>query len=108
MKITGTIIDLTQEIYTGMPVYPGHAKTVIWEHMSHEESGRTLGTGFSYQSSGLMMCDHGPTHIDPSAICPGSQRPFRGGDSPESLHYLSHLHRCQRCGAADPVRARKR
>jgi len=64
MKMNGTIIDLTQEIYTGMPVYPGHAKTVIWEHMSHEESGRMLGTEFSYQSSGLMMCDHGPTHID--------------------------------------------
>jgi kynurenine formamidase len=64
MKISGTIIDLSQEIYTGMPVYPGHAKTVIWEHMSHEESGRMLGTGFSYQSSGLMFCDHGPTHID--------------------------------------------
>lgn len=64
MKIKGKMIELSQEIYTGMPVYPGHAKTVIWEHMSHEESGRMLGTGFSYQSSGLMMCDHGPTHID--------------------------------------------
>lgn len=64
MRVKGKIIDLSQEIYTGMPVYPGHAKTVIWEHMSHEESARTLGTGFSYQSSGIMMCDHGPTHID--------------------------------------------
>jgi kynurenine formamidase len=64
MKITGKVIDLSQEIYTGMPVYPGHAKTVIWEHISHEESGRNIGTGFSYQASGLMMCDHGPTHID--------------------------------------------
>ena len=64
MKISGKIIDLSQEIYTGMPVYPGHAKTVIWEHMSHEESGRMIGTGFSYRSSGIMLCDHGPTHID--------------------------------------------
>jgi len=64
MKIKGKVIDLSQEIYTGMPVYPGHAKTVIWEHMSHEESGRMIGTGFSYRASGIMMCDHGPTHID--------------------------------------------
>lgn len=64
MKVKGKVIDLSQEIYTGMPVYPGHAKTVIWEHMSHEESLRTIGTGFSYRSSGIMMCDHGPTHID--------------------------------------------
>jgi len=48
------IIDLSQEIYTGMPVYPGHAKTVIWEHVSHEETKRNLGTGFSYQSSGII------------------------------------------------------
>jgi kynurenine formamidase len=26
----GKIIDLSQEIYQGMPVYPGHLKTVIW------------------------------------------------------------------------------
>jgi kynurenine formamidase len=64
MKFTGKMIDLSQEIYTGMPVYPGHAKTVIWEHASHDETARVLGTGFSYQSSGIMMCDHGPTHID--------------------------------------------
>lgn len=30
MKFRGKIIDLTQEIYQGMPVYPGHLKTVIW------------------------------------------------------------------------------
>jgi len=29
MKLKGKIIDLSQEIYTGMPVYPGHVKTVI-------------------------------------------------------------------------------
>lgn len=64
-KIKGKVIDLSQEIYTGMPVYPGHAKTVIWEHMAHEESERMIGTGFSYRTSGIMLCDHGPTHIDP-------------------------------------------
>lgn len=65
MDIKGKVIDLSQEIYNGMPVYPGHAKTVIWEHMSHEESKRIIGSGFSYQTSGIMFCDHGPTHIDP-------------------------------------------
>ena len=23
-----------------------------------------IGTGFSYETRGLMFCDHGPTHID--------------------------------------------
>ncbi len=60
----GKIIDLSQEIYTGMPVYPGHLKTVIWTHLSHEECRRQLGTDFSYETRGLLLCDHGPTHID--------------------------------------------
>jgi kynurenine formamidase len=64
MKVKGRIIDLTQELYQGMPVYPGHLKTVIWTHASHEEVGRQLGTGFSYETRGIMLCDHGPTHID--------------------------------------------
>jgi len=58
------IIDLSQEVYAGMPVHPGHAKTVIWEHMSYDETGRMLGTGFSCRPSGIMMGDHGPTPID--------------------------------------------
>ncbi len=60
----GKIIDLSQEIYTGMPVYPGHMKTVIWTHLSHEECQRQLGTDFSYETRGILLCDHGPTHID--------------------------------------------
>jgi kynurenine formamidase len=63
MKI-GRIIDLSQEIYQGMPVYPGHLKTVIFTHLSHEECARQLGTGFSYETQGLIICDHGPTHLD--------------------------------------------
>ncbi len=64
MLVKGTIIDLSQEIYQGMPVYPGHLKTVVWTHASHDEVRRQLGGDFSYQTSGLMICDHGPTHID--------------------------------------------
>jgi kynurenine formamidase len=58
------LVDLSQEIYQGMGVYPGHLKTVIWEHASHAETARLFEGGFSFQSSGLMMCDHGPTHVD--------------------------------------------
>jgi kynurenine formamidase len=58
------LIDLSQEIYQGMQVYPGHLKTVIWEHHSHEETVKNFEGGFSYQSRGLLMSDHGPTHVD--------------------------------------------
>lgn len=59
-----TLIDLSQEIYQGMGVYPGHLKTVIWEHAGHAETQGRFEGGFSFQSFGLMLCDHGPTHVD--------------------------------------------
>lgn len=59
-----TLIDLSQEIYQGMPVYPGHQKTVIWQHATHEETNKRFDNEMSYQSYGLMMSDHGPTHVD--------------------------------------------
>ena len=71
------VIDLTQDIFQGMPVYPGHLKTVTWEHHTHEETGRQLKGGFSYFTRGLLLSDHGPTHvdainhIDPSPDAPG-------------------------------------
>ncbi|MEH7380340.1 cyclase family protein [Bacillus sp. JJ1533] len=58
------LIDLSQEIFQGMPVYPGHVKTVIWDHHSHEETGKMLKGEFSYATRGLMLSDHGPTHVD--------------------------------------------
>jgi len=58
------LVDLSQEIYQGMYVFPGHLKTVVWEHHSHEETRKNFEGGFSYTSRGLLMSDHGPTHVD--------------------------------------------
>lgn len=58
------LIDLSQEIYQGMPIYPGHQKTVIWTHHTHEEVAKNFEGGFSYQSRGVLFSDHGPTHVD--------------------------------------------
>ncbi|HBY97150.1 MAG TPA: cyclase [Chloroflexi bacterium] len=57
-------IDLSQEIYQGMYVYTGHLKTVIWTHHEHEDTAPNFEGGFSYTSNGLLMSDHGPTHVD--------------------------------------------
>ena len=32
------LVDLSQEIFQGMGVYPGHLKTVVWDHATHEET----------------------------------------------------------------------
>jgi kynurenine formamidase len=61
------LVDLTQEIYQGMNVYPGHLKTVVWDHHLHEETVKNFEGGFSYRSKGLLLSDHGPTHVD--ALC---------------------------------------
>lgn len=58
------IIDLSQVIENDMEVYPGHQKTKIWEHHTHEETFKKLGTGFSYSTLGFTMSDHGGTHVD--------------------------------------------
>jgi len=71
-----TLIDLSQDIYQGMYVYPGHLKTVIWEHHTHEETRKNFEGGFSYQSRGLLLSDHGPTHVDAlSHLDPRPQAP---------------------------------
>jgi kynurenine formamidase len=58
------IVDLSQEIYTGMMVYPGHLKTVLFEHATHAETAPRFDSGFSFQTKGFLMNDNGPTHVD--------------------------------------------
>jgi kynurenine formamidase len=58
------LVDLSQDIYTGMRVYPGHLKTVVFEHATHEETGERFEGGFSFQTTGLLVNDNGPTHVD--------------------------------------------
>jgi kynurenine formamidase len=58
------IVDISQEIFQGMQVYPGHLKTVVWTHASHEETRESIGTGASYETRGLLLSDHVSTHVD--------------------------------------------
>ena len=58
------IIDLSQDIYQNMKVYPGHLKTVIFSHATHEETAAKFDSGFSFQTSGILLNDNGPTHVD--------------------------------------------
>src|SRR5579875_2103085 len=58
------IVDLSQDIYEGMKVYPGHLKTVQFEHATHEETAPRFDSGFSFQTTGFILNDNGPTHVD--------------------------------------------
>ncbi len=59
------LVDLTQEIYNGMPVYPGHQRTVLFDVKTHDETRELNRPGLHTSTvMGLLMCDHGPTHVD--------------------------------------------
>jgi kynurenine formamidase len=58
------IVDLSQDIYEGMKVYPGHLKTVQFEHATHDETAPRFDSGFSFQTTGFLLNDNGPTHVD--------------------------------------------
>jgi kynurenine formamidase len=57
------VIDLSQEIFQGMPVWPGHHKTIIWTHATHEETRAQLGD-MSWEARVLLMSEHAGTHAD--------------------------------------------
>jgi kynurenine formamidase len=58
------IIDLSQEIYEGMPLYAGHLETKVWQHHTFADTAPNFDSDFAYQSLGIQVCDHGPTHVD--------------------------------------------
>lgn len=68
------LIDLSQEIYQGMKVFKGHLKTVVFDHMTHEETEGFLESDLSYATKGIMINDNGPTHVDSfSHLKPGAE-----------------------------------
>ncbi|RKD31653.1 cyclase family protein [Thermohalobacter berrensis] len=59
------LIDLSQEIFEGMSVFPMHQKTFIMTNMTHKENMRETGSktlGFSARN--LLISEHGGTHSD--------------------------------------------
>lgn len=60
------IIDLSQEIYSDAPRFPGHPATKIEYIACHEdmENAPIKPKDITYAAMMLHMCDHGPTHTD--------------------------------------------
>lgn len=59
------IIDLSQEIFPGMPVFPGLPEVSITMHVSHEEwDGITDGDVVTPAVNRLDMGEHTGTHVD--------------------------------------------
>lgn len=59
------IIDLSQEIFTGMPVFPGMPEVKVEMHASHEEwDGVTGSDVVSPAVNRLELGEHTGTHVD--------------------------------------------
>lgn len=59
------LVDLSQEIFQGMSVFPMHQPTFIMTNMTHEENMAATGSkklGFSARN--LLISEHGGTHSD--------------------------------------------
>jgi kynurenine formamidase len=56
------LVDLTQEIFHGMPVFPLHPTTMIFTNVTHEETQKKIG--FPFATNNLIINEHGPTHSD--------------------------------------------
>ncbi len=59
------LIDLSQEIFQGMSVFPMHQNTFIMTNMTHEENmNRTGSKTLGFSARNLLISEHGGTHCD--------------------------------------------
>ncbi len=94
------LIDLSQEIFTGAPVWPGHPETKVTVVATHEETADSgiFTDNYSYTAEKIEMSTHGTTHVDSiSHIDPREDAPSID-ELPLSMFYtgaicidLSHL-----------------
>ena len=58
-------IDLSQEIYEGMPVFGMHQKTFFMLNQSHEKNMKDTGSKtLGFAARNMLISEHGPTHSD--------------------------------------------
>lgn len=64
LKKQSRLVDLTNEIYQGMPIYAVHQKPFIMVNHTHTESVERLGAQMPFRSHNLLMSEHTGTHTD--------------------------------------------
>ena len=62
--MTLKLIDLSQEIYQGMTIYPIHQKTFIMTNQTHEESMEATGSKLGFSARNLLISEHAGTHSE--------------------------------------------
>lgn len=57
-------IDLTREIYEGMPLWPGHQLPFVSTNQTHEGYKRRWHTDFGFEAHNWLLSEHTGTHTD--------------------------------------------
>ena len=58
------VIDLTREIFEGMPMWFGHQKTFINTNQTHDQFKTTYNTHLGFEAHNLLISEHAGTHTD--------------------------------------------
>jgi kynurenine formamidase len=63
------ILELSRELSSTMPVYPGHVGVSFWDHLTHEQSRRAQrvpeeAAFRGYAVRGMVASEHVSTHVD--------------------------------------------
>jgi kynurenine formamidase len=58
------LVDLTQEIFEGMPIYFAHQKPFQFVNHTHEESVELFGAIMPFEAHNILMSEHTGTHTD--------------------------------------------
>jgi kynurenine formamidase len=59
-----TVIDLTRELFEGMPIYPYHQRPFIIVNQTHAQSVERWGVKLPFETHNLLISEHTGTHAD--------------------------------------------
>jgi len=61
------LLEISREVSTTMPIYPGHVGVAFWPHLTHEQVRQRLPGDAAFQGyavRGMVASEHVSTHVD--------------------------------------------
>jgi kynurenine formamidase len=58
------VVDLSREIYEGMPIWPGHQRPFVMTNQTHDGFLERWGTKVGFEAHNWLLSEHTGTHTD--------------------------------------------
>jgi kynurenine formamidase len=58
------LVDLSMEIYEGMPIFPAHQRPFVMRNQTHEGFKERYGTPVGFEAHNWLISEHTGTHTD--------------------------------------------